>query len=72
MKVKVPKKTEKLRCSEPDLLKIQPEINLTGSTNFSKTYDQNTTTTKCSEQRKLSLPSQQLSGGYLRQDNNPD
>ena len=65
------KKTE--GAQKPDLLKNQPKINCTESTkDFSNTFDQDTTTTNCSEQRKLSLPSKQLSGGYLGPDDNPD
>ena len=65
------KKTE--GAQKPDLLKNQPKINCTESPkDFLNTFDQDTTTTNCSEQRKLSLPSKQLSGGYLGRDDNPD
>ena len=57
-------------AQKPDLLKMQPEINLTVSPNISNPDVQNTT--QCLKQRKLSLASHQLSGGYLKQDDNPD
>ena len=60
------KKTE--GAQKPDLLKNQPKINCTESPkDFSNTFDQDTTTTNCSEQRKLSLPSKQLSGSEGRE-----
>ena len=66
---KTPKPTSE-GAQKPDLLKMQPEINLTVPPNISNPDVQNTT--QCLKQRKHSLASHQLSGGYLKQDDNPD